>query len=110
MPGSKNSSGQKGAMWPRTVALARWTGYEGGDDVTIRVPEGYRYGPDHGRPLAVLLPELRLPRARQAGRGKPDRLPPLRPRQVAAHAPLPHLQGPLLRTQGDAAVRLAPSR
>src|SRR5262249_53410637 len=67
--------------------------------------------PPHGRPLAVLLPELRLPRPRQAGRGKPDGDQSLRPRQGPPHAPLSHLSAPVLRAQGDAAVRRpAPTR
>src|SRR4029078_6936715 len=64
--------------------------------------------PRHGRPVSLLLPEFRLPRVRQTGGGNPDRDQPLRPRQAAPHAPIPYLQGPLRRAQGDTPVRRPP--
>ena len=65
--------------------------------------------PDHGRPLALLLPESRLPRGWQAGGRNSHRHPPLRPRGGPADAPLPGLQLPILRAQGHPALRLPPA-
>src|SRR3954452_24569974 len=65
----------------------------------------------HGRPRPLLLPESRLRPPRATGGRQPLRLRPLR--QAATHPPalLPRVQGPLLRAQGDAALRLpAPRR
>src|SRR5271157_684975 len=63
-------------------------------------------GPHHGRPPSLLLPEFPLPRLPQAGGQTPYRDQPLRTRQGPTDAPLPYLQGPLLRTEGDTPVRL----
>src|ERR1700733_12132239 len=63
---------------------------------------------NHGRPLALLLPEFPVPRLRPPRRRKSHRHRASGQDQAVSAALLPHLPRPLLRTQGHPAVPCPP--
>src|SRR6478672_899634 len=63
-----------------------------------------------GESVLLLLSERALPRLRPARAGQLDRLRPLRQGPSTPDAVLPHLQGAVLRAQGDTLVRVPTDR